>query len=333
MKFDYTQPFTLECGKVLPQFHLEYNIYGEFHHKPIIWVVHALTGDSKIENWWKEIFFNSKILYNFSVICVNNPGSPYGSISPLDINPENQQIYYQNFPLITTRDVAKMFDLLRIGLGIEKIQGIIGASLGAQIAIEWNILQPQLFDFHLNIAGNAQHSAWGVAFNESQRMAIYADKSYFENFPDGGKEGLKAARAIAMLSYRTYEIYQKKQSEFLNFPIENFNAARYQQYQGQKLSERFNAYSYVSLTKMMDSHNIFRNRKGNPLANIHTQFTFLGIDSDILFPLNEQKFLHNLCKNSELIILNSDYGHDAFLIESDFMIDVLNKVIKQKMIV
>lgn len=333
MKFYYNQKFPLESGLYLPQFHLEYTIYGNIYQKPIIWVVHALTGDSKIENWWKKIFFNSKILDNFSVICVNNPGSPYGSICPLDINPENQQIYYQNFPLITTRDAAKMFDVLRLALGIEKIQGIIGASLGAQIAIEWNILQPQLFEFHLNIAGNAQHSAWGIAFNESQRMSIYADKSYFENHKNGGKEGLKAARAIAMLSYRTYQIYQKKQSDPQIAKIQDFHSAYYQQYQGQKLSERFDAYSYVSLTKMMDSHNIFRNRKGNPLTNIHTQFTFLGIHSDILFPLNEQKFLHSLCENSELIILNSDYGHDAFLIESDFMIDLLNRVVNQKIIV
>lgn len=333
MKFIYNQPFSLENGQVLPQFHLEYNIYGELHQKPILWIIHALTGDSKVENWWKGIFLESEILEHFCVICANNPGSPYGSIHPLDINPNTQLPYYQDFPLITTRDAAKMLDLLRIELGINHVYGLIGASLGAQIALEWNILQPHIFEYHLNIAGNAQHSAWGIAFNESQRMSIYADKTYYENHPNGGKEGLKAARAIAMISYRTYSLYQKKQSEYPNNKIQDFRSAIYQQYQGQKLAERFDAYSYVTLTKMMDSHNIFRNRKGNPLANVLTQFTFLGIDSDILFPLIEQKFLHSLCKNSELEILHSDYGHDAFLVEQEFMKNLLNQTFLKKILV
>ncbi len=330
MKFHYNQNFLLENGSVLPAFHLEYNIYGDIHQKPILWIIHALTGDSKVENWWKGIFFESQLLKDFSVICVNNPGSPYGSLHPLDINPNTQQTYYQEFPLITTRDVAKMFDLLRIELNIHSIYGLIGASLGAQIALEWNILQPELFKTHLNIAGNAQHSAWGIAFNESQRMAIFADKSYFDNQPHGGKNGLKAARAIAMLSYRSYLLYQKKQTDYHLDKIQDFKSSDYQQYQGQKLIERFDAYSYVSLTKMMDSHNIFRNRIGNPLSKIQTKCTFLGIDSDILFPLNEQKFLHSLCKNSELKILSSDYGHDAFLVETDYMIHLLNQTFIQK---
>ncbi len=330
MKFQYHQNFLLESGDTLPTFHLEYNLYGDIHQKPILWIIHALTGDTQVENWWKGIFLESQILDYFSVICVNNPASPYGSICPLDLNPITQQVYYQDFPLITTRDAAKMFDLLRTELGIPQIYGLIGASLGAQIALEWNILQPHLFQIHLNIAGNAKHSAWGIAFNESQRMAIFADPTYFDNHPDGGKNGLKAARAFAMLSYRSYQLYQKKQTDVHLDKIQNFKSADYQQYQGQKLMERFNAYSYVSLTKMMDSHNIFRNRSGNPLSKIQTKCTFLGIDSDILFPVNEQKFLHSLCKNSELKILSSDYGHDAFLIEKDFIINLLNQTFIQK---
>lgn len=325
MKFYYQKPFLLESGEKLSSFHLEYTVYGDDFNKPILWIIHALTGDSKIENWWNEVLIDTQIISNFCLICVNNPGSPYGSLSPMDINPKNHKKFYRDFPLITTRDVAKMFDILRVELGIGEIEGLIGASLGAQIALEWNILQPNVFKKHLNIAGNAQHSAWGIAFNEAQRMAIYSDPTYFQDFDQGGKEGLKAARAMAMLSYRSYSLYQLKQSDN-NHKINHFKSADYQQYHGNKLAARFNAYSYVALTKMMDSHNIFRNRLGNPLENISTYFAFLGIDSDILFPIQEQKFLKSLTKNSELITLNSIYGHDAFLVETNFMKKLLTNI-------
>jgi len=323
--FFFNSAFNLENGDVLEGFHLRYRVYNpeNLHRSPVIWVIHALTGDTNVEVWWGKTF--EPFLKTHTVICVNNPASCYGSICPLSINPDTQQPYYRDFPHITTRDAAKMFDLLRLHLNISHIHLSVGGSLGAQIGLEWICLKPHLFEKSILIAGNAQHSAWGIAFNEAQRMAIYADKTYFEDTPDGGKTGLQAARAIAMLSYRSYPLYNQNQTDEIH-KIDHFKASSYQKYQGQKLSKRFDAYSYVALTKMMDSHNIFRNRIENPLQKTSTQVTYVGIDSDILFPLCEQQFLHHITPNSDLEIIHSNYGHDAFLIEHDIVSNLIADV-------
>lgn len=316
--FFFNGTFTLESGAVLNDFHLKYKIYNpqNLHNAPVLWVIHALTGDYNVEVWWEKAF--EPFLREYPVICVNNPGSCYGSISPLSINPVTQKPFYRDFPLITTRDTAQMLNLLRKHLNISNLYLLIGGSLGAQIGVEWLCIEPKLFQKSILIAGNAQHSAWGIAFNEAQRMAIYSDKTYFEDAPEGGKTGLKAARAMAMLSYRSYTLYNQNQTDNSN-KTDCFKASSYQNYQGEKLSKRFDAYSYVALTKTMDAHNIFRNRQGNPLQKVSAQVTYVGISSDILFPLSEQEFLHSITPHSTLEVLHSDYGHDAFLIQQSQM--------------
>lgn len=312
--FFFNGRFTLESGAVLEGFHLKYKIYNpqNLHSNPVIWVIHALTGDCNVEVWWGKAL--EPFLKEYPIICVNNPGSCYGSVCPLSVNPVTEKPFYRDFPLITTRDAAKMFNLLRKHLNISHIYLLIGGSLGAQIGTEWLCTEPYLFEKSILIAGNAQHSAWGIAFNEAQRMAIYADKTYFEDTPEGGKTGLKAARAMAMLSYRSYALYHTTQTD-IPLKTDYFKASSYQNYQGEKLANRFDAYSYVALTKTMDAHNIFRNREGNPLQNISAQVTYVGISSDILFPVSEQEFLHRITPHSTLEVLHSDYGHDAFLIQ------------------
>lgn len=325
--FFFQDTFVLESGYSLEGFHLKYRIYNpeNLHQGSVIWVIHALTGNTEVEIWWGNTF--EPFLKTHTVICVNNPGSCYGSLSPLSLNPATQSPFYRDFPLITTRDSARMFNLLRKHLNLKHIYLLIGGSLGAQIGLEWLCLEPSLFEKSILIAGNAQHSAWGIAFNEAQRMAIYSDSTYFQDTPEGGKTGLKAARTIAMLSYRSYELYNQTQTDIPQ-KTEHFRASSYQQYQGQKLAKRFDAYSYVALTKTMDSHNIFRNRINNPLQDVSTKMIYVGIESDILFPLSEQKFLHEITSGSCLEIISSLYGHDAFLAEHILMQNIIQKHIK-----
>ena len=310
----------LEYGGQLNSVHLAFHTYGHYipAKTPVVWVCHALTANSNVFEWWKGLFgeyelFNPK---DYFIICVNNLGSCYGSTGPLNINPKTNLPYYRNFPLITIRDIVRSFIELRKKLCIDKIDYLIGGSQGGQIALEWSILEPEVIQNLILIATNAKHSAWGIAFNESQRLAIFADPTYYNDTPDGGQNGLKAARSIALLSYRNYASYVHFQSDFSSTDFTKRKAITYQQYQGEKLIKRFNAYSYVTLSYAMDSHDVFRNRNESVLQTIKARTLVVGIKSDILFPIEEQLFLTSNIKNSKLEIFDSIYGHDGFLTET-----------------
>ncbi|TAE03079.1 MAG: homoserine O-acetyltransferase [Bacteroidetes bacterium] len=320
--FVYDQPFALESGEYLEKMQLAYTTYGKLNDRKdnIIWICHAFTANARTTDWWEGMvgendFFNPKEHF---VICANVLGSPYGSSSPVTINPKTGENYYTDFPLVTIRDMANALDLLRKHLHIEKIKLCVGGSLGGQQALEWSVLQPDLFENLMISATNAFHSPWGIAFNEAQRMAIYADQTWNEPREDAGQAGLAAARAIALLSYRNFGTYNRTQAEPNNNKIDDFRASSYQRYQGQKLVNRFNALTYLTLSKMMDSHNLGRNRESVAwaLGQIKAKTLIVGIDSDILFPVHEQKFLADHIPNSKYIEMESTYGHDGFLIET-----------------
>jgi homoserine O-acetyltransferase len=177
------------------------------------------------------------------------------------------------------------------------------------------------------IGANARHSPWAVAFNETQRMAIEADATWKLDQDHAGSEGMKAARAVGLLSYRNYVCYEKKQSEASDEKYDNFRAASYQQYQGLKITKRFNAFTYWYLSKAMDSHNVGRGRGGieQALKRIKAKSLFIGIDNDILFPVSEQKYLSDHVENGMYRELDSFYGHDGFLLEFDKLTATINK--------
>jgi homoserine O-acetyltransferase len=170
------------------------------------------------------------------------------------------------------------------------------------------------------IASNAKHSPWGIAFNESQRLAISADRTFYAGAPDGGSKGLKAARSIALLSYRNYKTYDiTQQEDHDNTLLMTLKLQAYQNYQGQKLVNRFNAYSYWYLSKAMDSHNVGRGRHGvdKALSLIKARTLVIGIQSDVLFPIEEQQYLFRHIPKSAFAEIDSFYGHDGFLIETE----------------
>jgi homoserine O-acetyltransferase len=213
--------------------------------------------------------------------------------------------------------MAKSLDLLRNHLAISKVKILIGGSMGGQQALEWAIQQPTVFEYLLPIATNAQHSPWGIAFNESQRLAIQADSTWEEEHSKAGMKGLQAARAMAMVSYRNYETYQATQTDIDTDKIDKFSASSYQAYQGEKLTHRFDAFAYWTLSKAMDSHNVGRNRGGveSALSKIRAKTLVVGITSDVLFPIREQVRIAKYIPNANLATINSTYGHDGFLIE------------------
>lgn len=334
--FHYDQKFELEAGGSLSGIQLRYTTLGKLNttRDNVIWVFHALTGSSDFTSWWGELFKEGSVYdprHNF-IICANMLGGCYGSTGPLSINPTNGNPFYHSFPTITNRDVVKAFDLLRIHLRIEKVHTLIGGSLGGQQTLEWAIVQPDVFENIIPIACNAWHSPWGIAFNEAQRLAIEADPTWKESDARAGAEGLKAARAIGMISYRHYDTFLKTQNEKSADKLDDYRAASYQQYQGQKLANRFNAFTYWILTKIMDSHHVGRGKKNaeEALKKIKARTLVVGIDSDILFPIAEQEYLAQQIPDARLESITSLYGHDGFLVEFEQLNTILNKFYKEK---
>ncbi len=323
--YKHKKPFKLESGKTIPDLQIAYHTYGTLNTQKdnVIWVCHALTANSDVFDWWKGLF-GENCLFNpdeHLVICANVLGSHYGTTNPLSINKATGLPYYLSFPEFTVRDLAAAHQILADHLELPEIGLLIGGSLGGQQAMEWAILEPQRIKKLVLIATNAQHSAWGIAFNESQRLAITTDRTFYSQSKNGGSKGLKAARSIALLSYRSYGTYGATQLEVGNEKVSNFKACSYQNYQGEKLVNRFNAYSYWYLTKAMDSHNVGRGKPSviDALKQIRAKTLVIGIVNDVLFPLEEQQFLANNIPGAHFSELNSFYGHDGFLIETEIL--------------
>lgn len=330
--FKYENLFKLESGESLSGFKLAYHTFGKLNASKsnVIWIIHALTANSDPTEWWAEIVGSNKVINpeEHFIICANTLGSHYGSTNPLDLDPSTGKKYYHSFPQLTNRDIANSFIELRKHLGINKIKALLGASLGGQQALEWSILEPKAISKLVLLATNAKHSPYAVAFNESQRLAIEADQTWNEGRDDAGLNGLRAARSIALLSYRTNTGYNSTQQDFEE-KTDNFNASSYQRYQGEKLVKRFNAFSYWILSKAMDSHNIGRNRGSidEVLSTIQAHTTIVGIDTDFLFPVEEQKRIANGIPNASYVEISSELGHDGFLTESNKVSSIIDKVL------
>ena len=328
------QPFQLESGHTLPRLTAAYHTYGRLNaaRDNVIWICHALTANSDCQDWWPGLVGAGCTIDpdRFFIVCVNMLGSSYGSTSPLSHNPETGSAYGLDFPLITTKDNARFFSLVADHLGIRGIRLLMGGSMGGQHGLEWACAEPGRFDLLCVLATNARHSAWGVAFNESQRMALRADATFGTDAPDAGKAGLEAARAVAMLSYRHYRTYVGTQSESDDSTYDDLRASSYQRYQGYKLWKRFDPVCYYGLSRGMDTHNVGRGRGGiaGGLGSITAPTLIISIDTDILFPIEEQGLLSRYIPNSRLEVMHSDYGHDGFLTESvkigEFLADFLN---------
>jgi homoserine O-acetyltransferase/O-succinyltransferase len=327
-------PLLLECGEILPEVDIAYHTYGTLNaaKSNAVWVFHALTGNSDAADWWGGMIGEGKFLdpRNQFIICANMLGSHYGSTSPLSINPKTGQYYGRSFPLISIRDVVNGHIRLAQHFGIQQVTLGIGGSMGGQQVLEWAIMQPDFFQNIAVIACGVQMTPWSVALNETQRMAIEADQTIseeslskattYEEFLNAGAKGMEAARAIGMLSYRSYEGYNIAQADDRDL-LDTFKVQTYQRYQ-----------AYLSLSKTMDSHNVGRGRGGlhEALSKIKCNTLVVGIQTDILFPLEEQVKITSYIPHAKLKLIDSKFGHDGFLIEFDQMLDLLEKFMKKK---
>lgn len=325
-EFEYDGEFTFEAGGTIDNLRVGYHISENYRaeeisrgNKKVIWICHALTADSDPSGWWSDIVGPSKLFdtENHIVICANMLCSAYGSSGPSS-RKKDGSIYYFDFPKTTVRDIVNAEIALRKHLGIDKIDLLVGGSIGGFQALEWAVMEPDVIRNAVFIACGAIATPWLTANNQAQRMAIEADLSFRSaESLKGGEKGLRAARAMALISYRSYDGYNSTQSEPDPDTVFAGRAASYEEYQGKKLSDRFDAYSYFYLTYAIDSHNLGRMRGGveNALAGIKAHCEVIGIDSDCLFPTCEQKRIAGCIPDASYHEITSAFGHDGFLLE------------------
>lgn len=335
--YHYDQVFELENGGSLPELFISYHTYGQLNadKSNVIWICHALTASGDAADWWNGLVGERKIINpeQYFIVCANIIGSCYGSTGPLSTDKTTGEPFYNNFPAITIRDMARAHILLRRQLGIEKIYLLAGGSMGGYQAMEWALMEPAQISNLFLLVTSAAESAWGIAIHTAQRLAIEADSSFGLQQHDAGAKGLKAARAIGMLTYRNHQLMNKQQTDEDVNKTDHFKASTYIHYQGDKLVNRFNAYSYWTLSKAMDSHNLARGRADKAekiLQHITQPVLLIGISSDILCPPGEQRFLAQhlpLCTYEEI---DSEYGHDGFLVESGQIGKLLQQWLKDK---
>jgi len=323
-EFHRYQPFSLESGQILPDIRIGYHTYGNLNAEAdnVVWICHALTANSDVIRWWPGMVGEHRFIdpEKHFIVCANIIGSCYGSSGPLSEDPATGKNYFSSFPQITIRDMVKAHILLRKHLGIKQIRLLMGGSMGGYQALEWCLMEPHVIRDLFLIATSAAESAWGIAVHTSQRLSIEADASWMERNAEAGTKGLRAARGIGILTYRNYAIMKEKQTDPDVEKLDNYRASSYISYQGNKLSRRFNAYSYWLLTKAMDSHHIARHRGGDlkkVLSQIQQRTLIVGITSDILCPIPEQEFMAAHIPNARLVRIDSLYGHDGFMVETE----------------
>ena len=319
--FNCEEAFQLESGARLNRLTIAYHSWGELNNdgSNVIWVCHALTANSNAKDWWPGLIGKGLVFDTdkYFVVCANILGSCYGTTGPGTIS-DNGRPYHHEFPFITIRDIVNAHELLRVALGIESIFLLAGGSMGGYQVLEWCVMKPEIIHRQFLIASNAQETAWAIAIHTTQRMAIELDPGWQSNAAGGGSEGLKIARGIGMVTYRSYESFSTTQTDTDDQKTDSFRAESYIRYQGEKLSARFSAYSYWALTKAMDSHNLARGRSAlsSVLSSIQARTLVIAITSDLLCPLEPQQFLARQLPNASFVVIDSLYGHDGFLVET-----------------
>ena len=334
--FTYDKPFELECGEVLLSLTIAYDTFGELNSERsnVIWVCHALTANSDVADWWPHTVEEDCFLdpAKYFTVCANFLGSHYGTTGPLSVNPATGEPWYGDFPKVTVRDMVRAHQLLAEHLGIERVKLLIGSSIGGFQCLEWSVMQPDFAERAAFIATTPRTKPWASAFNESQRMAIECDATYGERSAEAGLNGMATARSIALMSYRGGMAYDKTQED--ENPDEvgfERRVLSYQRYQGEKLRRRFNAYSYYRLSQAVDSHNLGRGRGSveEVLQQIKAKSLVVAITSDILFPPSDHTIMVENIPSVEYHLIDSDFGHDGFLVEHKQLNDIILNFLKE----
>ncbi|HET6569284.1 MAG TPA: homoserine O-acetyltransferase [Rhodothermales bacterium] len=317
--------FRLENGRVLFDVPVVYQTWGALNDAGdnVVVICHALTGDTDVEAWWGPLLGPGAVFDTdrFFVVCANVPGSPYGTVSPLTVNPETRKPYGPDFPVVTIRDTVALHKQVLDHLGVNQVAVAAGGSMGAMQVLEWAFYGDYVQAL-IPLAVGGRHSAWCIGWSEAQRQAVYADPKWQGGAYDPSDPptaGLAAARMMAMVSYRSRRSFETRfgREVMPGGGEEPFAIESYLRYQGEKLVNRFDANCYVRLTQTMDTHDVARGRGPyeKVLRSIKQPALVVGFDSDVLYPVEEQRELAEHIPDAELHVVECLHGHDSFLIE------------------
>ncbi len=333
----------LRGGEKLKDITIAYETYGKLNKEKsnAIMVCHALSGDAHVAGWhegdrkpgwWDILIGPGKALDTdkYFIICSNVLGGCKGTTGPSSLNPETGKPYGLDFPIITIKDMVNVQKMLVDHLDIKQLFAVIGGSMGGMQVLQWCISYPDMVRMAIPIATSAYSSPQQIAFNEVGRQAIISDPKwnngtyYNFEFPD---EGLALARMIAHITYLSnesmYEKFGRRLQDKDEYSFEfstDFQVESYLHYQGSSFTKRFDANTYLYITKAIDYFDLTENGSlADAFKNIKTKFLIISVDSDWLYPPSQNKeILMALSANDvdvSYIEIKSSYGHDAFLIE------------------
>ncbi|MCY4034559.1 MAG: homoserine O-acetyltransferase [Hyphomicrobiales bacterium] len=354
IEFPAGDALALDCGATLSPLTIAYQTYGELNASKsnAVLVCHALTGDQHVANahpitgkpgWWRFMVGPGVPIdtNRFFVICVNSLGSCMGTTGPTSINPGTQKPYNLNFPAVTIRDMVRAQAMLLDHLGIDELFCVLGGSMGGMQVLQWASSYPERVFSAIPIATAARHSAQNIAFHEVGRQAIMADSNWHGgNYDEHGvtpAKGLAVARMTAHVTYLSEENLHHKfgrnlqDREKISYGFDaDFQIESYLRYQGSTFVDRFDANSYLYMTRAMDYFDLagdYNDVLADAFKESHARFCLVSFSGDWLFPTSGMKqILHalNACAaNVSFVEIESNKGHDAFLLEEPEMFNVL----------
>ncbi len=342
--------FVTEFGAMLENVDLVFETRGHLDRTGAnaILICHALTGDAHAADgdgrpgWWGELIGSGRVFDTdrYYVICVNVLGGCQGSTGPASQVPGETRVYGALFPTVTIRDMVNVQYMLLRHLGVTELQLVIGGSMGGMQALEWAVMHPEYVERAAVIAANPAYTAMGLAYNEIMRQAIVADSDYrdgdYAQMGVSPAKGLAIARMIGMITYRTAELFQQRMGRELGPDgFGDFQMGRYLRHHGDKLVERFDANSYLTLLRAMDLHDIGRGRGGlsGAFGRISAKLLWIGIEQDLLYPPEDLLRATELAARSGVRAryeqLTTVYGHDAFLLELPQLSELLHPFLAQ----
>lgn len=354
------KPLTLSCGLEIKDFPIAYQTYGTLNDDKsnAILVCHGLTGDQYVmgphpvtgkPGWWEDLVGPGKPIDtdHFFVICSNVIGSCMGSFGPKDINPQTGKPYNLEFPIITISDMVAAQRLLIEALGIEQLLSVIGGSMGGMLALEWAAKYPKQVFSAIPIATSSRFTAQNIAFHEIGRQAIIADPGWcngnYLNEKQYPSKGLAVARMTAHVTYLSEAALHRKFGRSLQDRKKitygfdaDFQVESYLRYQGMTFVDRFDANSYLYITRAMDYFDLAEEHGGklaDAFTGTSTDFCIISFSSDWLFPTEEvRSVVHALnatAANVTFVEIDTDRGHDAFLLEEPEFWDTVQGFIRR----
>ena len=345
-KIIISNPLKLDCGKEINNFPIAYETYGELNSEKsnAILVFHALTGDQYVsgknpitnkDGWWSYVVGENKPIdtNKFFVICANVIGGCMGSYGPSTINETTDKQIGTDFPIITINDMVNaQYELIKY-LEIEKLFAVVGGSMGGMQVLQFVANFPDKAKLAIPIACTSSHSAQNIAFNELGRQAIMADSKwengFYSNYKLNPDKGLAVARMAAHITYLSEKGLQDKfgrklqDRDSLRYGFEaDFQIESYLRYQGSVFVDRFDANSYLYITRAMDYFDLSKQYKGNlsdAFKETKTKFFVISFTSDWLYPTSENReiviALNSIGADVGFVEIESDKGHDSFLLD------------------